>query len=121
MSPARTTDDLPLPLGPTTARKRAHGSVPSRRARSRRVRVSRPWKSTASASVNGRSPLYGFRSSAAAVVAERCGAGLVQVRDEASRILRRGRYESREQGDQIGDIPRLGRAGRSTPIGKSER
>ena len=54
--PARTTDDLPLPLGPTTARKR----VCFTRLTSSSTSSSRPKKSTASPSSNARSPLYGF-------------------------------------------------------------
>ena len=61
MRRARTTDDLPLPLGPTTARKRAVRPGSFSRARRRCVSSPRPLKSRASASPNGRSPLYGFR------------------------------------------------------------
>ena len=60
-SPARTTEDLPEPEGPTTARNRAPSvSSPSRRM-SRFVSASRPKKSAASASRNARRPLYGLR------------------------------------------------------------
>ena len=53
ISPARTTDDLPLPLGPTTARKRVSPS----RSSSCSTSASRPKKSAASASSNARRPL----------------------------------------------------------------
>src|SRR5207244_4392445 len=52
-SPARTTDDLPLPLGPTTARKR----VSRRRSIRCSVSASRPKKSAESASSKARRPL----------------------------------------------------------------
>ena len=58
--PARTTEDLPLPLGPTTARKRVARRAARRGAPSI---ASRPKKSAASASSNARRPLYGFRVS----------------------------------------------------------
>ena len=61
-SPARTTDDLPLPLGPTTARNR----VVPRRFTSCSRSSSRPKKSSASASSNARNPLYGFATIAPA-------------------------------------------------------
>ncbi len=59
-SPARTTLDLPLPLGPTTATKRPRMPGAPRRAMSRSTSRSRPKNSPASAGPNARSPLYGF-------------------------------------------------------------
>src|SRR6266540_1046806 len=59
--PARTTEDLPLPEGPTSARSRAPSPSSASRCRRRRTSCSRPKKSDASGSRNGRSPLYGFR------------------------------------------------------------
>ena len=65
-SPARTTDDFP----PRSARRRPGTASRARlrRACSTRRRVSslRPKKSRASASLNGRRPLYGLRASAGA-------------------------------------------------------
>ena len=55
MIPARASEDLPLPDAPTTARKRPAFS----RSIARWVSASRPKKSSASASSNGRKPRYG--------------------------------------------------------------
>ena len=54
-SPARTSEDLPLPEAPTTARKRARLSISTSRCTSR----SRPKNSFASSSPNGCRPRYG--------------------------------------------------------------
>ena len=57
MRPARTTLDLPLPLGPTTAMKRPRMPGSPSRARSRWTSRSRPKKSASSAAANARNPL----------------------------------------------------------------
>ena len=62
--PARTTDDLPDPDGPRTTRHRHGGGSPASRSSIRSTRRSRPKKSSASASWNARSPLYGLRGAA---------------------------------------------------------
>ncbi len=57
-SPARTTEDFPPPLGPTTARNLDPGRPASLSlVTRRRVSSPRPKKSWASASVNARRPL----------------------------------------------------------------
>ena len=59
-----TTLDFPEPDGPTSVMSRE----PRRNAsRTSSTRASRPKKSAASASPNGRRPLYGFRASAVAI------------------------------------------------------
>jgi hypothetical protein len=55
--PARTTDDLPLPLGPTTAKNLDPGPTSFNRATRRCASSRRPKKSRASASVKARRPL----------------------------------------------------------------
>ena len=67
-TPARTSDDLPHPLGPTTATNRATEPGSSRRSTICRTEVVRPKNSGASASVKARSPRYGFRDEASAGV-----------------------------------------------------
>ena len=59
-SPALTTLDLPLPLGPTTAMNRPRVPGSPRRLISRSTSRSRPWKSAASAASKARRPLYGL-------------------------------------------------------------
>ena len=53
--PALTIEDLPLPEGPTTARKR----LPASRAASSATSASRPKKNSASSGSNAARPLYG--------------------------------------------------------------
>ena len=57
INPARTRLDLPLPLGPTTARKRAKRACSAMRASIRSTRASLPKKSWASDSLNALNPL----------------------------------------------------------------
>ena len=61
--PALSRLDFPEPEGPTTARKRPPAGSASRSS-SLSIRASRPKNSSASASSNGRSPLYGLRAAA---------------------------------------------------------
>ena len=68
--PARTTEDLPLPLGPTTARNRVCAS----RLTSSSTSSSRPKKSAASPSSNARRPLYGFATIAPGTAGARVAA-----------------------------------------------
>lgn len=79
--PAFTSDDLPLPEGPATATMRCSPNISTSLSTS----SSRPWNSSASTSVKGRSPRYGLRvgevhASPSAVVGTRCA--VVRLRAE---------------------------------------
>ena len=84
-SPACTTELFPDPDGPTTATNRRAVSA----SRSARATSSRPKKSSASASANGRRPLYGFTDDEISAV-------------EGRRTARR-RSERRERTDAAAD------------------
>ena len=87
-SPARSTDDLPLPDGPTTA----SNGAPTRRATSSATSRSRPKKYSASAASNVARPLYGQtagRDGVLAVGADQAGAlaSRLQLDDAAGELL----------------------------------
>ena len=103
-SPALTTDDLPPPLGPTSARTHVNPCRPRQVSTTKRVVSSpRPKKSWASASVNALSPLNGLRTSASRGAAMVCAWAPLRAAGDLGRV-----YGLRADGravDELGEHP----------------
>ena len=85
-SPALTTDDLPLPDGPTTA----NSDAPTRCATSSATSSSRPKKYSASSRSNAARPLYGQRIDAGAGWGSTRSQRRLQLGDAPGEFLREG-------------------------------
>ena len=122
-TPAFTTLDLPLPLGPTTATKLPARPLRPRRARTRSTKRSRPKKFTASLCSKLRRPRYGFWVTTV-TMGDPTGAGS----SESSR-----RNDAMSGADSViadassiarwawSSLHAIGRRGRPAPPGRSRR